>query len=440
MRRRMAQAGFDVAAGDTWAVNEFPSTVRSGSGTARENARELVRGLYEGDRARAPTRGAVFIVGLGQGTTNVSVYQTNLQNWLADLAFWTDMSTYVSDWSQEVYGDFRRYAVPGAPITLRRDYLNDYLQHALVLARAGPPTIELARGFLQTAFSPVANAAWQYESGYGWTMVPFDQMQAFVSAQVYALRSASVAAGPGAGSLGLRLAAAERQRALRGRLHVSDGSDPRPARRGDPRLRPGRSERPRQRRLRPAGTERLLRRRPHGRGVQRDMEGAPRVVGLRARLRDAAADPRRRPAVGADQPGAADELGRAGRPRRRRSPSLLTSGSPEGRFSLSPGGPWASADLNVTIPAGGAATPPFYYLDTRAATAADPRDGHRGDDGDADRDGGARALSRLTVDPGSAAIGPRGSRRFARGRRGRFRKPAHRSPDVDRQADRASRS
>ena len=195
MRRRMAQAGFDVAAGDTWAVNEFPSTVRSGSGTARENARELVRGLYEGDTGQRPTRGAVFIVGLGQGTTNVSVYQANLQNWLADLAFWTDMSAYVSDWSQEVYGDFRRYAVPGAPITLRRDYLNEYLEHALVLARAGPPTIELARGFLQTAFSPAANAAWQYESGYGWTFVPFDQMQAFVSAQVYALRSASVALG-----------------------------------------------------------------------------------------------------------------------------------------------------------------------------------------------------------------------------------------------------
>ena len=193
-RRRMAQAGFDIAAGDTWAVNEFPSTVRSGAGDARANARELVRGLYEGDGTRT-ARGVVFIVGLGQPTTNVSVYQTNLQNWLADTAFWTDMSTFVSDWSQEVYGDFRRYAVPGAPITLRRDYLNDYLQHALVLARAGPPTIELARGFLQTAFSPVANAAWQYESGYGWTLVPVDQMQAFVSAQVYALRSFSVAAG-----------------------------------------------------------------------------------------------------------------------------------------------------------------------------------------------------------------------------------------------------
>src|SRR5919197_3810400 len=48
-RRRMADAGFDVAKGDTWAVNEFPSSVRTGAGNARANARDLVRGLYEGD-------------------------------------------------------------------------------------------------------------------------------------------------------------------------------------------------------------------------------------------------------------------------------------------------------------------------------------------------------------------------------------------------------
>src|SRR5262245_6811864 len=152
-RRRMAQAGYDIQAGDTWAGNEFPSTVRSHSGTARANARELVRGLFEGDGSRT-ARGVVFTVGIGQATTNVSTYQQNLQNWLADVAFWTDMSAYVSDWSQEVYGDFRRYAVPGAPITLRRDYLNDYLQHPVVVARAGPSTIEPARTYLQSTLTP----------------------------------------------------------------------------------------------------------------------------------------------------------------------------------------------------------------------------------------------------------------------------------------------
>src|SRR5262249_46209323 len=48
-RQRMAAAGYDVSKGDTWAVNEFPSSVRVGSGSARANARDFVRGLYQGD-------------------------------------------------------------------------------------------------------------------------------------------------------------------------------------------------------------------------------------------------------------------------------------------------------------------------------------------------------------------------------------------------------
>ena len=48
-RRRMAAAGYDAANGDTWAINEFPSSVRRDDGTARSDAREFVRGLYEGD-------------------------------------------------------------------------------------------------------------------------------------------------------------------------------------------------------------------------------------------------------------------------------------------------------------------------------------------------------------------------------------------------------
>ena len=80
--------------------------------------RELLRGLYEGDGTR-PTRGDVLIVGLGQQTSDLTAYQTNLQNWLADTAFWTDMATYVSDWSQEVYGDFAHYAVPGESVRSR---------------------------------------------------------------------------------------------------------------------------------------------------------------------------------------------------------------------------------------------------------------------------------------------------------------------------------
>ena len=433
MRRRMAQAGFDIAAGDTWAVNEFPSTVRSGAGDARANARELVRGLYEGDGTRT-ARGAVFIVGLGQPTTNVSVYQTNLQNWLADTAFWTDMSTFVSDWSQEVYGDFRRYAVPGAPITLRRDYLNEYLQHALVVARAGPPTIELARGFLQTAFSPVANAAWQYESGYGWTLIPVDQMRAFVSAQVYALRSFSVAAGlpqdhwgfawqPRNGS-GLSAGDfAAQTGSILDRLGVAirdsgptDPNDPGGGACGPP-----------------------------GQNV---FCGGDFTGGLfteswkafRAWFGSVLAFATPSQALTAGQPSAPVSLGlqtSTGGPVATTTPITvtLTSSAQEGRFSLSPSGPWAT-QISVTIPTGGTATPPFHYLDTRAgrpqirATALGVTTGNAGGDG------GAGASFDVDRRPALGSNRPSRVSAIRSDRRRRVREPTHGPRSVVDQAGR----
>jgi hypothetical protein len=98
------------------------------------------------------------------------------------------MSRYVSDWSQELYGDVRNYAVPDAPLASRRDSLNDYLQHQLVHARVGGDATAAASSFLQSAYSPLANAAWQWDFGFGWTMVSAEQMEDYVSAQVYALR------------------------------------------------------------------------------------------------------------------------------------------------------------------------------------------------------------------------------------------------------------
>jgi len=193
-REHMAAAGYDVALGDTWAVNELTTAVRRGDGNARANVSEFLRGLYEGDGTR-PTRGAALVVGFGQRTGDVSVYQNTLQNWLSDTAFWTDVATYVSDWSQEVYGDLRSHAVPGVTVSVRREYLNDYLQHMLVLAGAGPPTIEPARAYLREAYSPLANGAWPRDSAWGWTMVPVEQMTAYVSAQVNAMRYFSASSG-----------------------------------------------------------------------------------------------------------------------------------------------------------------------------------------------------------------------------------------------------
>ena len=189
-RRRMASAGFDVALGDDWIVNELSSGVRRGTGVAREEVQELVRGLYDGDGG-PPTKGAVLDIGFDQpgiGATGLSTYKGQLEGWLQDDGFWEDMSRYVSDWSQELYGDVRSYAVPDVPLAGRRDVLNDYLQHLLVHARVGGAATATARSFLDSAYSPLANAAWQWDFGFGWTMVSAEAMADYVSAQVYALR------------------------------------------------------------------------------------------------------------------------------------------------------------------------------------------------------------------------------------------------------------
>ena len=190
-RLRLASAGYDIAAGDSWALNELSSAVRQGVGSARVNMRAFLHGLYDGDGALASARGTVFIAGISQPTADLSLYQARLQDWYEDAEFWDEISHYVNDWSQELYGDIRNYAVAGQTREARRDSFNEYLQHQISLANASPSTAASARAFLTAAYSPLANAAWQYDASFGWTNVPVELMQDYVSAQTYA--SASVA-------------------------------------------------------------------------------------------------------------------------------------------------------------------------------------------------------------------------------------------------------
>ena len=194
-RRRMAAAGYDVGAGDTWALNEVSSAVRRGDGSGRANVRELLRGLFDAAGEGAPTKGVVFVVGVGQRVPELGTYKARTQEWLQDSAFWIDMNAYVSDWSQEVYGDVRSYAAPGAPLANRRDALVDYLRHQDLLAAAGGAASGTANAFFGNAGSALANAAWQWGSAFGWTLVDQTLMQQYVSAQVYALRNHGARAG-----------------------------------------------------------------------------------------------------------------------------------------------------------------------------------------------------------------------------------------------------
>ena len=185
----MDAAGFDTSSGDTWAVNEFPSNVRTNSGAARQNVRDLVHGLYDGDGGPGLT-GVVFVIGVSQNGLSFPSYKANVESWLQDAPFWNDMATYVSGFYQEAYGDVRNYAVAGVDPATRASLLNTFLQHplSLVLAANAPSTVSAARAYLTSAYAPLANASWGWASSYGWTQVTPDVMADYISAQTYAMR------------------------------------------------------------------------------------------------------------------------------------------------------------------------------------------------------------------------------------------------------------
>jgi hypothetical protein len=369
-RRRMAAAGYDVSLGDGWIVNEFSSGVRRGLGVARAEARDFVHGLYDGDGG-PPTQGGVFDIGIGQGgggpgATDLSLYKAQVEGWLQDGAFWSDMSSYVSDWSQEQYGDPLNYAVAGAPLATRRDFLNDYFQHQLVHVRLGGEATAAARSFLEGAYSPLANAAWQWDSGFPRTVIPVEQMEDYVSAQVYALRHFSASDGQARDHWGFAWAPHNASGmptadftaatgALLDRLAAAIHDSAEPLDPGDPGVGA----------CGPPG-ENLW--------CSLVLPGAWLNDGWRTltywgRLALAFATPARELAAGSVSGPIAIQTRLRGSAYDTPSALVvsLASSSPQGTFSTSPSGPWAST-LNVTIPAGADVAPSVYYRDTTAGS------------------------------------------------------------------------
>ena len=180
--QRLLAAGYE-----TWALNELPSGVRQGQPGVRANAAEFIRGLYDGSGG---TPGCVFVTGVGQPTSPLDVYRTNLSGWLRDSMFWSDISGKVRFWAQEVYPDIRDWAVPGASREQRTQHLADFLMHPLALddSLADDPSTAAARSFLADTYVPLTNDAWRWSSGFGWTDVPIDLMESFISEQIFAVR------------------------------------------------------------------------------------------------------------------------------------------------------------------------------------------------------------------------------------------------------------
>jgi hypothetical protein len=190
----MQTAGFSLAGstGDTWLVNELPSTIlESKDGvdkrTVRGNALDAVAGLYAGD---VPIMGFVARAGVGSTPwSDIDGYKANLEDFLTDEPFWAGMSVHVRGWGEEVYADPHDVCVGSATVADRARHLNDFVYHLPRLAAVGPASAARARAFFARAFTPFLNGSWMTDLGYGDVRIDERSMSAFLSQEVYSVNA-----------------------------------------------------------------------------------------------------------------------------------------------------------------------------------------------------------------------------------------------------------
>ena len=168
-RARMAAAGYDVAHGDTWIINEFPSTTRTGELDVWTHEREAVRAL-----AADGTQGGVFVIGMGG----------DLTSWLAQTDYWSDMARAVRFFSHEVYADPHHECT--GDVAADSAHLNPYLERLPIEAAAGGAATAAAHAYLDRAYVPLVSSAWNSNVGFGNDIIPLDQFERFSRLQIYA--------------------------------------------------------------------------------------------------------------------------------------------------------------------------------------------------------------------------------------------------------------
>ncbi len=134
------------------------------------------------------SRGIIWVIGVGHGSQNLGVYKGLVQSWLQDSAFWEDMARDVSVWGQEAYPNMLFWGDAAASRNARTRNLSLFLEHPLLLAEAGPPTVTTSLDFLEQTYVPLGSAAWPYKSGYGNTWFSDDKMKRFISEQTFAVK------------------------------------------------------------------------------------------------------------------------------------------------------------------------------------------------------------------------------------------------------------
>ena len=201
-RRRMAAAGYDVAAGDTWALNELSSAVRQGVGIARANMRAFLRACYDGDGVLPSVQGAVFVTGIGQSDQRPLPLPGAAAGLVRGRGF-LDRPQPLCE--RLVAGALRRRprTTPSPARRQTRARLAERVPPAPTsLAGVAPAAAAAARTFLAPPTARSRTRPGSTTPPSAGRTSPVDLMQDYVSAQTYAMRSAGTAASASPGRRG----------------------------------------------------------------------------------------------------------------------------------------------------------------------------------------------------------------------------------------------
>lgn len=183
-RRALAANGYDLAAGDTWLMQELGSEART-SPAVRASLARAAKGLFEGDGQHV--KGVAMLFGTSQSNGGAAgAYKAAMEGMLSDTAFWTEMTAHVRLFGAEVYADPHNNCITGEAIATRSQDLSAFTEHLARLAKAGGATAKVAADYLDAAYFPVLNAAWNTDVGYGNNLVPLDSFLRFQRLEVYA--------------------------------------------------------------------------------------------------------------------------------------------------------------------------------------------------------------------------------------------------------------
>jgi len=181
----MAQQGYDLQNGDIWAINEFPTTTRTGELDVWTHERSAVRGLATGD-GTLTVKGVVYTAGMGQTLQNVSTLKSNIENWLQQDAWWADMNRYVRWYAYEVYADPHNNCVVGSNVLADSEAVSAYLEHLPRIAHEGGAKTAVAASYLQHHYVPLLNASFNSNVGFGNNLISMGDFVKFSRLQIYA--------------------------------------------------------------------------------------------------------------------------------------------------------------------------------------------------------------------------------------------------------------